>query len=367
MISDQEMQLVLLGSRKANYLEQNRMKEIIETRSVDWDRVMRYAARNKTLFLVMDNIIKVCRKEIPSHYVNLFEDAFYCNQLRNSEKMQALEEVLEEFSQNHIQVAVVKGAYLIDAIYNRRIRTSNDIDLLIRKKDIKSIDGIMKGLGYTNDMYDAERKCFIPNSRTKQMLYKLKMYNLLPYAKIGKTFKDNVIFFDLSFSLDFDLDTRPVEEMIDKMIKINGRNELCPEHFLIHMCCHHYREASHTEWIKMGKDLTLMKFCDVREFVREKVNEEVMNKAICFAQKYNLEKAVYFTFYFLNEIYHDGYEEKVLKKLNISNPEFVFEFGQDEYELVQIRKKDFWSGFFDDDNKDELTLKPKYEELLKNE
>ncbi len=55
--------------------------------------------------------------------------------------------------------------------------------------------------------------------------------------------------------------------MIDVAYFDNGVWKLKPAHFFIHMCCHHYREGSHASWILIGKDLNIIKFCDVREYV----------------------------------------------------------------------------------------------------
>lgn len=190
------------------------------------------------------------------------------------------------------------------------------------------------------------------------------MYNLLPFVK---KFEEDVLgrmVFDVSHALDFNLDSRPIDEMLSEAERTDLGLRLKKEHLFVHLCCHHYREASHASWIMLGKDLNLIKFCDVREFIISEMDEKEIHNAIEFAKKYGLEKAVYFTIYFVKEIYHDGYEDEILKRLSITDTRFLYQYGENEYDEVQTRKKDFWTSLFAENNIDELTEKPKYDSLI---
>jgi hypothetical protein len=276
-----------------------------------------------------------------------------------------MEKVQRAMFKAGIRFAPVKGGYLIDHLYkNRAVRTTNDIDALIKRSTVSKVDVIMKEMGYCcGDIDLLTREVSVPD-KSKRMLYKTKMYNLLPYVKFGSNIPNNAVIFDLSFALDFTLNTAIVDEMIDLADIMDGKIWLKPEHYFIHLCCHHYREASHTEWIRIGKDLTLMKFCDTREFIRNKMNSKNLDNALRFTKQYNCQKAVYFTVYFLREIYDDGYENEILSSLNINDDSYLYEFGENEFETTKRRKKDFWTSLFSDTNEDEITESPKYDSLL---
>lgn len=360
-----EKKIVILGSRISN-LDKERLSALVAGEP-NWEKVTEYAMRNKVLYVLCENLIR-CQLEqyIPNHLKKLVETAKKGNVVSNNIKLLEVERVSKVMERSGVKIVPVKGAYLIDNIYaDRSIRTSNDVDALISKKDISQIDKIMKDLGYTTEMYDKKTNQLVQRSAAQKMLYKTKMYNLLPYRKCVEDSIEEVIIFDYSHSLDFSLDTRPVEEMINNSFYTGKTWCLLPEHFFVHMCCHHYREASHTEWIRLGKDLNLIKFCDVREFVLQKMNRESMENAIKFVKNYNLEKALYFTLYFLRVIYNDGYESEWLERLEVGDASFVFEFGENEYEYIQTRKKSFWNSFFDVDNMEELNGNTKYDEFLK--
>ena len=333
---------------------------------IDWEKVIQVASKNKVLNLLYRNLIKLnLEKNIPHYYKMLFDDSCSCNYIRNEHKLLELEYIQKQAKDNGILMAVVKGGYLIDNIYrDRGIRKTNDIDILIRRSDIKLLHNMMLQNGYQYGEYNSTSNSVIPPSKVQNMLYKTRMYNLLPYVKIDNSVPRKTVIFDFSFALDFSLDTTPVEEMLESAVLKNNALTLQPEHFFIHMCCHHYREASNVAWILLGKDLNLIKFCDVREFVLQNMNESTILKAVEFAKKHHLEKAVYFTIYFLREIYNDGYETDILNLLNIEDEAFLHQYGENDYGEMRTRKKDFWTSLFSIDNKDEINEQPKYKQLI---
>jgi len=360
-----EQKIVIEASKLSNNNNFHNLVEMLKN-TLCWSKVFQYAAKNKVLFLLYHNIMKCGMNEsIPFYYKQILDDALYCNNIRNQERLLELDKMRIQMKKHNIAFAPVKGGYLIDNVYkNRSIRTTNDIDALIKRKDISLIDEIMNENGYTIREYDNENgRVLIPDGK-KKMLYKTSMYNLLPYMKISNVLPRTLVIFDLSFALDFSLNTTPVDEMLDATIQSDNDNNLMPEHFLVHMCCHHYREASNVAWMLTGKDLNIIKFCDVREFVLQKMDSNSIARSVEFAKKHGLEKALYFTIYFTKKIYNDGYESDILKSLCIKDEKFLYQFGEKDYDNLYTRKKDFWLSLFSDDSKDEVTEEPKYKYLL---
>ena len=362
-------QQLLISACRITFDSKDEIKSILDSNSINWGLVIQYACKNKVLGLLHNCFLdKTIRDKMPKYFLSLLDDFCSCIYLRNEEKFSELENICDEMSNCNIKFVVVKGGYLIDNVYrNRKIRATNDIDALIRREDIKEIDKIMRRNGYKQGEYDPEDNLIIESNRDLKMLYKLKMYNLLPYIKINNDIPKRTVIFDLSHALDFTLDALPVGEMLALSIPGNKSLELLPAHFFVHLCCHHYREASNVAWILIGKDLNLIKFCDVREFVLRKMDSNSIQAAIQFAKKYRLEKALYFTIYFTREIYNDGYETEILKALDIDDESFLYQFGEKDYNELQTRKKDFWTSLFSDNNRDEITAAPKYENLIEGD
>ena len=104
-------------------------------------------------------------------------------------------------------------------------------------------------------------------------------------------------------------------------------------------------EAKHSSSISRAKDINMIKLCDIREYVLKFMTESDLNAAAIFAKKYNLEKAIYYTLYYLNEVYCDSYEVIIMKLLNVNDDNFFNTFGDSTLSDTQQFKKDFWERF----------------------
>ena len=250
------------------------------------------------------------------------------------------------FCKYRVPIAPVKGGVLVDNIYKGKgVRTTNDIAFLFRKSDLKFIDEVMQNLGYKQGDYDKINNSIILPDIRKKMLYGMSMYNLLRYIKLNHDVPIQTVICDYSFALDLSLSTKPIEEMLEMASQNNIGLELQPEHYFIHLCCNNYNDTTNVVWILNGSDINLIKYCDVREFVLQKMNTDSINKAIIFAKKYGFEKAVYFTIYFTRDIYNDVYETGILNSLSIEDEAFLYQFGEKDYGKPQKRKKIFGKAF----------------------
>lgn len=363
-VKENEKTLICLLSR-VDLTDDNRnlVSEILK-RDLDWQYIFNVTVKNKIHLLIFKHLqcFDIEDKQY-TKFANIMNDLIYANSIKNELKYQELNRFYETI-EDKIKIVPVKGAYMIKEIYrDYGIRGTNDFDFLINREDVQLLDLELKKLGFEQGKYSRKSNSVEKFSSEKKMLYKMKMYNLLPYVKVLDNPLLQTVIFDVSHSLDFSLNRLPIKEMIEQADFSDRIPCLSPEHFFVHMCCHHYREASHASWIMIGNDLNLIKFCDVREFILKKMDEATIQRAIQFAKRHNLEKAVYFTMYFVREIYQDGYETDILEQLDIEDESFLYEFGENEYEEVKVRKKDFWNSLFSDSNIDEIESLPSFVEL----
>ena len=75
---------------------------------------------------------------------------------------------------------------------------------------------------------------------------------------------------------------------------------------------------------------------------------------IGFAERHSLNKAIYYTLWYLNQIYHDGYEQKILERIRVENTDFLYTFGKTDETQTQVWKKNFWERLFSGYNLDEI-------------
>ena len=61
--------------------------------------------------------------------------------------------------------------------------------------------------------------------------------------------------------------------------------------FFIHLCCHLYKEATTLPWVKMGRDMTFYKFCDIYMLMFAFLPIEI-DKLFCRAKELGAELSV---------------------------------------------------------------------------
>ncbi|QUI23839.1 nucleotidyltransferase family protein [Vallitalea pronyensis] len=362
-----EEKIVILGSR-ITFSQKNKdsLRELC-IKDIDWYNVFNIAIKNKVATLVWYNLMKLkLENKIPHKLERIIYFYYIGTKKRNKAYINDMKKILSILQENNIYSAPLKGGYLIPNMYkDYGIRTISDVDCLVKRSDVSRIISIMESLNYTQGDYDYQSNSIQPIDREKQILWKMNMNNLYPFKKISKSEYFKFIEVDFCFSLDLNLDLSPVEVMISEIQEDNdfGLYTLKPSHFFVHLCCHLFKEATNTMWIVLENDLNLIKFCDVREYMLNNMDEDMKKEAIEFAKDNHLEKAIYFTIYYLKEIYNDGYEDELIEQLEISNDSFINMYGERDYGEGVEWSKSFWHRIFDNSNKDELKKGVRYLEL----
>lgn len=321
---------------------------------LNWKTVFELANNHKVANLLFYNIKKYCKDSLYNEFdAQTYELIKEQNEARNNYIYTQFGILINQLNNSGIRVCPVKGIYLIDNVFeDRSIRAMNDIDILFKKRDKAIIKSVLSENGFSSGFFENGK--VIPLDIKLRNIWKLKSYNLPPFVKPVQNEFVKFIKLDFSSALDFSLDTAPVEEMIENSTFNGMYYQLLSEHYFIHLCTHLYREASNTPWIKTNKDLLIIKFCDVREFIIKKMNSESMDNAILFAKKHNIEKAIYYTIYYLDLIFNESWASEILTKLSVADEEFLHSYINSDFSQEQKRRKNFWDSLFAKSNIDEL-------------
>jgi hypothetical protein len=116
----------------------------------DWARAARTAALHEVEPLLYALIgPHVDRLGVPPDVLRQLREVHCCSQLRNTLLYRSLAGVLTALARSGIEVAVLKGAYIAEAVYgNVALRPMGDIDLLARAGDVARVPAVLTGLGY---------------------------------------------------------------------------------------------------------------------------------------------------------------------------------------------------------------------------
>ncbi|MBQ6265322.1 MAG: nucleotidyltransferase family protein [Clostridia bacterium] len=348
-----EKKLTILLSRVT--LSKDNISEIkkIADLNINWLDVLSYLVINKTVGLAFYNLTKIgILSKIHNLTYQIMKSTYLVNKFKNTELMQEKHRILQACKKENINIYPVKGANIIGDIYNDYgMRMMNDIDYFVNMDDFARINSVLLSLSYTQGEYDRDSQRINYYSKEKMLIWKAKMNNTIPYVRTSNNCFLDEIAIDLSAYYNLDRNNTLSKDVIQR----SKNNELEKYDHYLYLVAHLYKEATGIIWIAHSSDVNLIKFCDVREFFlsKELSIETVVNRAI----QYNLSDALFYTNYFLKELFEDGYEDFILESLKqkaILNSDLINTFGTDWQEGKLKWKKSFFDRIFDYSNANEL-------------
>lgn len=309
---------------------------ILEDKNMNWFEFYKFTMYHKVMSLCWRNINILFPNIFQPKYISDIVNGVYLTIMERNKLYQTeIERVRCALNANGITVIPVKGAYLIPAMYkDYGIRYSGDADFLIKYDDLIGAEKIVKELGYIKGTYCPKNGTINPISRAEEIKWKSFMSNDHPLLKHSDTKLFPVYKLDFRYALDDNLSKKPIEEILNTYVSNGKKTKVA--HYLIHLCTHFYDEAKHSVDILLAKDLNIIKLCDIREYVIQFSSCEDLDELVCFAKKYGVERQVYYTMFFLDILYADGYEKRVMAKLGIENDFFLYTFGENTHKDDQV-------------------------------
>ena len=200
--------------------------------------------------------------------------------------------------------ALLKGAYLT-SIYPKGLRISNDIDILIEQNNITNLVKLLTENGFVQG--HLRNGIFLPATRLEIINSRMNRGETVPFIKKVDLPNSKYCEIDINFSIDSIAyqKTDIVNTMLgnSQMLIHDTSYTLCSLDFLIHLCVHLFKEATIMNWVDMGRDLSLYKFCDIYVLI-DKWMDDGFYRAITYRiHKYGLQKECYYSLYYTKELF----------------------------------------------------------------
>lgn len=214
--------------------------------------------------------------KINREFRNCLKVAYEKNIEKNESYFKCIDYVTNILSDFQGQFAMLKGAFLC-GYYPKGYRVSNDIDLLVLPSKVTEIGERLSKAGFVQGTIKNDE--FIPASRKEIIESRMTRGETVPYIKEINMPGMKYLEVDINFSLDY---KNGEEDIIERLLKngcfIAEKNlfTLSKEDFIIHLCTHLYKEATTLPWIKMKRDMTLYKYCDIYLLLNEMNDEEII-------------------------------------------------------------------------------------------
>ena len=235
---------------------------------------------------------------------NSLEGAYEENVCKNKSFFRCLDMVSTILKKEKGKYAMLKGA-LLCGLYPDGYRTANDIDLLVKPGDVTEIGKVLVDAGFQQGV--VRNGNFEKATRHEIIESKMMRGETVPYVLEVQLPHLRFLEVDINFSLDYkNSEAQALESMIDRATEVSLKGHriitLDKYDFFIHLCNHLYKEASTFPWIKMQRDMTLYKFCDIYMIISDLVSMET-NKLFCRAKELQMEDICSCVFLWTNTLF----------------------------------------------------------------
>ena len=319
--------------------------------NIHWGYLVYSCIYHKTVNLVWDKIRRLnLIRHIPAQTIRFFNAMYYSNSLRNKDYLAELVTIDRLLKENDIEILCAKGAFLIHNLYNIHSRSVSDMDVFARESDLKRITRVLTENGYQfSNKFDWSELAIIPMSRKQELFWQLESHNLPPLSKKS----DNPFLgaFNIDVSTKFFLKTDRYSFDIDGLfsradtfsLNDSTLNVLCKEDFLIHLCCHLFREAKSDACMHIGQDLNLIKFCDINEFINRFEDGIDWDLFVQIIKDNGIAEPVYFSLYYTKLIYNNDSIDEILQRIEPENMDFLY---NEELDSDGIYRESFFNRLF---------------------
>ena len=262
-------------------------------------------------------------------------------QIKHREYLESIKPIIDKLDFLNIPYALIKGIYLLDSIYkndNEYYRTYGDVDLLVAKQNVKQIGEILESNGYIQGEID-ENYNIVKSSRKNIIYWSLTSHQEHKYIKGSACFGFSprlVLCVDLNTTIfDGGLYEMPIstEDILGFNVQkseneVMKYNTLNPTMGLLQLCYHFYKDTKYESKKKSKEDFSLIKFCDIREYINRNFTNIQWNEFFDLIKSAGIQKEILFVLNMVFEFYKDKNIKDILIKYQQEKPDSNINFNR---------------------------------------
>lgn len=333
-----EIRLLVLMSRLKVSAEVKERIIILLNQKIDWSYFLYQCMKNKICNIVICNVMNLGIENY-FDYTVLKALRYYYNysKRRLSYLEDRMVEITNELNEKQISYALIKGFDIVNKVYNPITpfsRDFNDIDILLDKDDLSRVSLILQQMGYVQGDVDNMQSTVKEASRIEQLEMMMRSHQIYSYVRIDTIDKE----LEINESALVDVNFTPFEggnvppkiatkTMLEECKKIplyeGYYSSLNMYYTFIQLVYHLYKDTSYKRKKDLGIDLTIQKFCDIREYLLYAQNEWDWEYLIKLVLDNKLSESVYFVVYFTQKMYEENNYDNFLKRICPENEQFL--------------------------------------------
>ena len=289
---------------------------------LNWKRIVQIAVKNKVGPVLYSNLCKLDDTSfIPKEEMGRLKNSYLLSFRRGVFFRLAIKELLSNFNQYGVKAIILRGLSLGELVYSDiALRPFTDVDILVRKNDLRRIKAIIKESDY------------VPYSDFLPERYYEKHHLHTLYIK-----KRGDILVEIHWSLDhkytlFNIDYSRIFNEAD-VGKIAGTDSLImrPEDALISLCVHLAKHCYFIKYTYNRPDFLpiilrhgfLILFYDIAKIINLYEPEIDWGKVIEKSKKWNVEEVVGPSLFSIYKLFGVPKQEKIFDKLTPPKIGFV--------------------------------------------
>ncbi|HZU58009.1 MAG TPA: nucleotidyltransferase family protein, partial [Actinocrinis sp.] len=195
--------------------------------------------------------------------------AYALNSSRNRVLLEESVRLVELLRAHGVAVALRKGAYLAPAVYgDPGLRPMNDIDIFVERAQARAVAGVLEAEGYVAGSVDA-RGTIHALTRRQNVFWNVHVNNLPTFHRPGLGPIQRTVSVDVCFDLFLPASgsSLPAAVLLDEVVDFESCGVRVPvfrpEHFLLDVAAHLYKESTTLRYIEKLKHQRLLQYVDV--------------------------------------------------------------------------------------------------------
>ena len=295
-------------------------KEEFNLQKEDLELLLGEICINRIAGIAYRNLMNDPKINISNEVLKILKIVYENNLKRNKNYCENVKYISRIMKNIDFKYALLKGAFLNTCVYEKGMRTSNDIDILVEEENVSKCQDMLIRNGFVQGEFVSGRG-IIPATRKDIIFAKLNFGETIPFVKIQN---GEPLVIDLNFSIDYkpEKETKIVKELLgnteDVVYEEVTFKTLNMDDFIIHLCCHLYKEATVYDWVNRRKDLLLYKFSDINVIFNRYLDDKRVSALINRINYLGLNKECYYAIYNTGEIFPLLYKVFNIEKLLVS-------------------------------------------------
>lgn len=295
-------------------------KEEFNLQKEDLELLLGEICINRIAGIAYRNLMNDPKINISNEVLKILKIVYENNLKRNKNYCENVKCISRIMKNIDFKYALLKGAFLNTCVYEKGMRTSNDIDILVEEENVSKCQDMLIRNGFVQGEFVSGRG-IIPATRKDIIFAKLNFGETIPFVKIQN---GEPLVIDLNFSIDYkpEKETKIVKELLgnteDVVYEEVTFKTLNMDDFIIHLCCHLYKEATVYDWVNRRKDLLLYKFSDINVIFNRYLDDKRVSALINRINYLGLNKECYYAIYNTGEIFPRLYKVVNIEKLLVS-------------------------------------------------